>query len=143
MTTYAQRILGKVGLTPEQVGGADWSSPTPIKIARKPKKERISCLVCKHPISAQECQAIRATAESVLWRTVLRPVREVAPKAAPHIEREIKEGLRDAEGNCLHLSGYWINKGAGNWRCYTCQYQMWPGDTQPDARRKIERWEGT
>jgi len=62
-----------------------------------------------------------------------------------HIEREIKEGLRDEDGNCLHLTGYWINKSIGNFRCYTCQFQFWLRDLkrnkQHDKRRRIEVWE--
>jgi len=57
-----------------------------------------------------------------------------------HIEQQIKEGLRDADGECQCLSGYWINRSVGNWRCYTCGYQKWPGDVKPDKRRQIEVW---
>jgi len=44
---------------------------------------------------------------------------------------------------CSHLEGYWINRDAGNFRCYACQSQFHIGDNLPanHPTEGIEVWE--
>ncbi len=41
---------------------------------------------------------------------------------------------------CLHLTGYWINRKAGTFRCYGCQCQFTESHLAPRRNRRIERW---
>ena len=41
---------------------------------------------------------------------------------------------------CLHLSGYWIDKAAGRFRCYGCGCQFTESYLAPRRNRRIERW---
>ncbi len=55
------------------------------------------------------------------------------------VDRAIGARLQEREG-CQHLSGYWINKETGNFRCYRCGFQFFTKEVEPNKKRKIERW---
>ncbi len=55
------------------------------------------------------------------------------------VERAIEARLHESK-SCEHLSGYWINKEAGNFRCYRCGFQFFTREVEPNKKRKIERW---
>lgn len=41
---------------------------------------------------------------------------------------------------CRHVAGYWINREAGQFRCYACGFQHNLRDLVK-MKRKIEHWE--
>ena len=41
---------------------------------------------------------------------------------------------------CLHLTGYWIDRKAGRFRCYTCGCQFTESYLSPRRNRRIEKW---
>lgn len=58
------------------------------------------------------------------------------PSATPAMEQVLERAK-----TCAHLTGYWINKAIGQFRCYQCGCQHNVADVAANARRRLENFD--
>ncbi len=80
------------------------------------------------------------TEDDMLEMTFIHHVVDAPDVYALYVDVKPRNCDRSTDGE---HKGYWINKGAGNFRCYHCGIQFWLREMKrPTPHSRIEVWEG-